>query len=194
MGMSRPTENMDSFPGAQSAGEGAERRCQWDGCMEAGVYRAPTDRTLSEYYVYCLDHVRAYNAQWNYHDGMDDDAMEQEFRSAATWDRPTWKFGQRQAPGRPWHGVYDPFDLFKETPNKNNDSQSPIGTGRNKEAEACSVLGLKRPVRLASLKVQYKKLVKQHHPDANGGAVEAENRMKSINAAYQTLLAALTRN
>jgi len=44
------------------------------------------------------------------------------------------------------------------------------------------------------LKVRYKKLVKQHHPDKNGGSAEAETRMKIINGAYQLLSVALQRN
>ena len=42
------------------------------------------------------------------------------------------------------------------------------------------------PVRL---KARYKVLVKLHHPDANGGARDAEEKLKEINAAYSTLRA-----
>ena len=42
------------------------------------------------------------------------------------------------------------------------------------------------PVRL---KARYKELVKLHHPDANGGARDAEEKLKVINAAYSTLRA-----
>ena len=34
---------------------------------------------------------------------------------------------------------------------------------------------------------RYLTLVKQHHPDANGGDKAAEERLKSINEAYATL-------
>lgn len=190
--MTRSTGQYEPFPGPQPAGDGATWRCQWDGCMEAGEYRAPTDKTLSEYYVFCLEHVRSYNAQWNFHEGMDDDEMEQEFRSAATWDRPTWKLGERQAPGRPWHGVYDPFDAFKEFPGDDRKSAPKQDTVVDEHSQAIKVLGLQSGFTMATLKTRYKELVKQHHPDANGGAPEAENRMKVINAAYQTLRSSLT--
>ena len=188
-GMTRASENNETFPGAQSTGEGAERRCQWDGCLEAGAYRAPTDKTLSEYYVFCLEHVRAYNAQWNYHDGMGADEMEQEYRSAATWDRPTWKLGTRHAPGRPWHGVYDPFEVFREGPSQHHHAHGDQGCGDTSQAQALKTLGLNGLTTLSELKSRYKDLVKRHHPDANGGAEDAENKMKVINAAYHTLLA-----
>ena len=37
------------------------------------------------------------------------------------------------------------------------------------------------------IKARYIKLVKQLHPDANGGNPEAEERLKSVNLAYTTL-------
>lgn len=190
--MTRTTGQYEPFPGPQPAGDGATRRCQWGGCLESGEYRAPTDKTLTEYYVFCLEHVRSYNAQWNFHDGMNDDEMEQEFRSAATWDRPTWKFGERHAPGRPWHGVYDPFDVFKESPGDGGKGASNHDMPVDEHNQARHVLGLQSNFTMKTLKARYKVLVKQHHPDANGGAPEAENRMKVINAAYHTLRASLT--
>jgi len=39
------------------------------------------------------------------------------------------------------------------------------------------------------VKSRYKELVKLHHPEANGGAREAEEKIKEINAAYSTLRA-----
>jgi curved DNA-binding protein CbpA len=43
------------------------------------------------------------------------------------------------------------------------------------------------PVTLEGLKTRYKELVKRHHPDANGGDKEAEERLKLVNQAYATL-------
>src|ERR687892_757425 len=54
---------------------GAERLerqlCQWPGCRCAGEYRAPKSRErLREFYLFCLDHVRAYNRAWDFFKGM----------------------------------------------------------------------------------------------------------------------------
>ena len=43
------------------------------------------------------------------------------------------------------------------------------------------------PVTLDEVKARYKSLVKQFHPDANGGDRDAEERLKLINDAYTTL-------
>lgn len=188
--MTSTQNTIGKFPGAQSAGDGVTPRCQWRGCGETGGHRAPADRTLSDYYVFCLDHIRAYNAQWNYHEGLGPDVMEQEYRSAATWDRPTWKMGDHNGPGSAWDKAFDPFDLLKEAdgPDKSGSAQPALPPG---EINAYRVLGLSGPQTLETLKTRYKVLVKRYHPDTNGGTVEAENRMKDINAAYETLKSTL---
>ncbi len=53
--------------------------------------------------------------------------------------------------------------------------------------DALDILDLSTPVTAAVAKAQYITLVKRHHPDANGGDKAAEERLKLINQAYQTL-------
>ena len=43
------------------------------------------------------------------------------------------------------------------------------------------------PVTRETIKARYKNLVKRHHPDANGGDKDAEERLKTINQAYAAL-------
>ena len=57
------------------------------------------------------------------------------------------------------------------------------------ERNALDVLELSWPLTQAAVKYRYKELVKIHHPDANGGARAAEEKLKEINAAYSTLRA-----
>jgi hypothetical protein len=172
--------------------------CGWAGCDKAGDYRAPKDRTLTSYLVFCLEHIRAYNAQWNYHAGMTPDDIEQEIRRAATWERPTWRMGPSHQPWRPGR-VHDPLDLGAGTAfdvrAKKRDQASAWAQAKSfngEERRALRVLAIDGPVTLAEIKERYKALVKRHHPDANGGSREAETRMKAINAAYQVLRAALS--
>ena len=49
------------------------------------------------------------------------------------------------------------------------------------------MLDLEASASFTEVKTRYKKLVKRLHPDANGGDREAEERLKIINQAYQTL-------
>jgi DnaJ domain len=190
---------VEPFPGAQEPG--AAHRCAWKGCAGTGEYRAPKDRALREHYFFCLSHVRAYNAQWDFHQGLSTADMERQLREASTWGRPTWKLGTLGAGARPgqraangWTGKFrvdDPFGLgadtaFDEQQRKGYKPQS------EPEAQALKVLNLSHPFTLEILRRRYKELAKKHHPDANGGSAEAETRMKVINAAYRTLRSALS--
>jgi DnaJ-domain-containing protein 1 len=179
--------------------------CAWEGCKQAGEYRAPKDRSLSDYVMLCLDHVRAYNAQWNFHAGLSAAEMEEEIRRSATWDRPTWKLGSLGSnKARAFRAdrvhVSDPFGFAdgtdfdrrrqekRQEKAQNPHPESPLAKAR---AKALKIFELTLPITMESLRRRYKVLVKQHHPDANGGSVEAETRMKVINEAYETLRAGL---
>ena len=54
--------------------------------------------------------------------------------------------------------------------------------------EALAIMDLTPPVTPEAIKRRYKELVKKHHPDANGGDKQAEERFKAINQAYATLM------
>jgi len=147
---------------------------------------------LTEYYWFCLDHVRDYNAAWNFYEGMNEGQIEQEIRKDTCWQRPTWPMGMRA-----WHRL----DL-----NKVSDWFSSLGRGGeagererrsstrdlSPEARAYRALELEPPVNLTELKARYKQLVKRLHPDVNGGDTEAEDRLKEINQAYALLKVTLT--
>ena len=72
------------------------RGCDRPGCSCAGDYRAPKSRELSDYYWFCLDHVREYNKAWDYFAGLSSDAIEAHIRNASVWERPTWPLGDWQ--------------------------------------------------------------------------------------------------
>ena len=48
-------------------------------------------------------------------------------------------------------------------------------------------MGLGPSATLADVKSKYKALVKQHHPDANGGDRSSEERLREIIQAYNYL-------
>ena len=49
------------------------------------------------------------------------------------------------------------------------------------------VLGVPKNASAAEIKKAYRKLAQQHHPDANPGNKDAEERFKEISAAYDVL-------
>ena len=53
--------------GMSGAFETSTRTCEREGCDEPGQYRAPKNpRNLDDYFWFCKEHVRDYNANWNY--------------------------------------------------------------------------------------------------------------------------------
>ena len=159
------------------------RTCQYPGCREDGIYRAPVARDrLNEYYWFCLDHVRAYNLSWDYFRGMNETEIERQRRRDTVWERPSWPFGhfgEEHGPEGPH--VRDPFGFFSDGPG------GPPPGPMDEEQKALAVLDLQQPVTFEDIRTRYKILVKKLHPDANGGNPEAEERLKAVNQAYAAL-------
>ena len=171
------------------------RPCDVKGCKEEGQYRAPVARDkLDTYLWFCLDHVREYNKAWNYCAGRSDDEIESMIREDMVGWRPTWPLGQlgsRHAQMR-FDRLRDEFGLFDDdgaAPGGKKNGKSRTGAGNKQSAvdEALDILDLAPPVTPEAVKAQYITLVKRHHPDANGGDKAAEERLKLINQAYETL-------
>ncbi len=170
--------------------EPLDRQCEIPGCTEAGAHPAPRSRDrLGEYYWFCLDHVRRYNAAWNYYHGMSAAEIEAHIRHDTIWRRPSWRIGGGPNPVRA--GLKDEFGLFenedrvaRQAPQANGHAKRPEAAG---ETQALAVLDLAPPVSFPEIKKRYKDLVKRHHPDANGGDRAAEERLKLVIQAYTSL-------
>jgi hypothetical protein len=163
------------------------RPCDHPGCAGVGDYRAPRSRTaLDNFYWFCLDHVRAYNAAWNFYQGMSTAEIEAEIRHDTVWQRPSWPLGARVGTlyGARWRG-FGLFDLDEDQPGEPRAPKRP----RSPLEKALALFDLTPPLTLASLKARYKELVKRHHPDTHGGDKVAEEMLKEINQAYSTLKA-----
>ncbi len=156
------------------------RGCDCPGCFEPGDYRAPRDRSLQTYYYFCLTHVRDYNQNWDFFSGMTGGDIEGYIRDASTWERPTWPLGQWKIREQQLRDQAMK-DFFEE------EAPQPTRAMPKTERDALTLLELVPPVDFTAIKAQYRVLVKRHHPDANGGSREAEERFKSINQAFATL-------
>ena len=177
--------------------------CEHRGCKAKGLYRAPKGRRQEgQYWRFCLDHVRAYNATYNYFTGMSDDAVVAYQKDAVIGHRPTWSMGvnpDARAKGeaapteRDWDYA-DPLGILRAgglggaqakarpEPPKRHVS----GVAR----KALDVLGLDETADAATIRSTYKGLVKRFHPDANGGDRSFEERLRDIIRAHDTLRSA----
>lgn len=166
-----------------------QRVCEAAGCRLHGEYRAPFARDrLDQYRWFCLEHVRDYNKKWDYFAGLDATEIEEHIRADTTWRRPVWPLGGRRNGGT---RIHDPLGLREEAGLDEKPAPKLDGSEQLTPAErnAMGVLELSWPTTRADVKSRYKQLVKIHHPDANGGARHAEEKLKEINLAYSTLRA-----
>src|SRR6476660_8177379 len=187
----------------QAQAREASAMCEWPECKNKGPHRAPKGRANDkEYWHFCLNHVRAYNQSYNFFQGMNADAVARYQKDALTGHRPTWKMGANGTKGKgkagdvDLDGMADPFSVFGELngrgkwrPGPGSGSEAKPETRKifNAERKALQVLGLGADATLETVKAKYKMLVKQHHPDANGGDRSTEDRLIEIIKAYNYL-------
>ncbi len=174
--------------------------CQWNGCASAGTHRAPRGRGRDgEYFHFCMDHVRQFNANYNYFQGMSDEEVASFQKSAVTGHRPTWKLGENAAaagreppPGPHPYARFaeqtaDPHQVFGRGRAHPSAEEAPRRVLRTLERKALDKLHLPDTADKAEIKARFKALVKQHHPDANGGDRGAEEKLREIIQAYNYL-------
>jgi len=149
-------------------------------------------RHEGKYLRFCVDHVREYNRSYNYFDGMGDADVARYQRETVTGHRPTWKLGaygtaDMTAAPRPSirPGRLDPFGLFGSAATRA--PRAPKRAVGNAARRAFDTLGLDADATSGEIKAKYKILVKRHHPDANGGTRDAEDRLVEIIKAYRYL-------
>lgn len=190
--------------GMSGAFETSVRGCEWPGCAQAGSYRAPhSPEQLNHYRWFCLEHVRAYNAGWNFFSDWSADELDAQFRAERVWERPTWRFGKGpkgamgmhpHAEGNAWArwGFRDPLEVLGQAATLNPGGASNDTPRRRRmtreEQNAMNALGLPHQVEARSeVRARYRELVKDLHPDMNGGQNPDPERLARVLKAWQIL-------
>lgn len=177
--------------------------CEWKGCGKPAPHRAPKGRGRDgEYFFFCVDHVRQYNATYNYFDGMSDTEVDDFRKDALTGHRPTWKVGANAwahgtreggaGPERPADAgskTHDPKNFFAWRAKKIRDEPPESRSRKLKplEKKSLEALHLSEGATKDEIKTRFKELVKRHHPDANGGDTRSEDTLREIIQAYNYL-------
>jgi hypothetical protein len=177
--------------------------CQWPCCDARATHRAPKGRLrATEYWQFCLAHVREYNNSYNFFAGMSDDAIAKYQKDDITGHRPTWKMGsigsqrpdaRRKAGGASGWAADDSLGLFGDADAGPAGRKRPAAEVRkvlNAQRRALDVLGLEADAKRTDIKAKFKVLVKRHHPDANGGDRTSEDQLREIIQAYNYLKSA----
>ena len=142
-----------------------------------------------------MSHVREYNKTYNYFEGMNPKDVSKFQKESLTGNRPTWKLGVENAGEMPGYMAKDRirsrFDDKINILEESNDLKDFIANPTiSRERKAFDVLGLDTDVEGEAIKNKYKILVKRHHPDANGGTRDAEDRLVEIIKSYRYLKSA----
>lgn len=173
---------------------GVRHACAHPGCAQTGEFRAPGYGAPSSdgpapYRWLCLDHVREFNAGYNYFSGMSADEIVEAQMPFAGWARETRAFTQGGVDSPPkWRDFHDPLDAIaarfaSRVPKGRADGKPLSGDDRN----ALGVLMLGHDADRKALRTRYAELVRKYHPDRNGGDRSHERALTATIAAYQHL-------
>lgn len=168
-----------------------KRPCDYGGCNEHGEFQAKTKSAAK--FFYCLNHIKEFNKNYNFFEGMNEEEIIDYQISAIIGHRPTWKSGTNP------HANYfskfakndgsafdDPFDLFEKDKTSKYERQSKIKKGKISE-KAYKLLDFSSLSSKSDIRKKFKEVVKSLHPDTNGGDNSQEDLLKEVISAYKTL-------
>jgi len=179
--------------------EAKGRLCAEPGCHEPGEFRAPLIEGAQigrdgppQFRWLCLDHVRAFNAGYNFFKGMSTDEIHDAQRPLAGWERETRAFNATGGADRPprWADFADPLDAIGARFREKMQDAAGRKDGKplsGRDREAMRVLALDTDADRMALRRRYSDLVRKYHPDRNGGDRSHEAKLQAVIEAYQQL-------
>jgi len=173
------------------------RGCEAPGCGEPGEFRAPGSRGPGldgpgDWRWFCLDHVRAFNAEYDWFEGMSAEEILEAQSPVAGWRSDTRAFRADGGAGAVprWADFDDPLDAIGARAadiRRRAAGQQAFARFTPREREALGAMGLDPQTDRTQLRKRYSLLVRRYHPDRNGGDRSHEARLQSVVEAYQLL-------
>lgn len=180
--------------------EDTGRECAHPRCSEPGEYRAPGGRGHGfdgpgEWRWLCLEHVREFNAGYDWFEGMSAEEVFAAQSPASGWRTESPSFRPTAGvDGMPrWSDFDDPLDAISARASgiksraRREAEMAMDGRFSREEAEALETMGLGLDTDRKGLRRRYSELVRRYHPDRNGGDRQYETRLNRVVKAYQTL-------
>ena len=161
--------------------------CEWSKCEESGDFKAPLEKdNIKKFRWLCKEHIKLFNKNWNYFDGMGQDEIEDFLKSDLTWHRPTQKFGSSDNFFNVlWNNALsDKFNFFNQEKNIDTFKNKKLS---EKDKDAFIIMGLEFSADWPVIQKKFKMLVKKFHPDRNSGNKKFEDKLKKITLAYSHL-------
>ena len=160
--------------------------CEWDKCSKTAMYKAPAEKDNSrKFRLFCLEHIKIFNKNWNYFSDMNENEIEYFIKSDLTWHKPTKSFGSSENFFNILWGnaLEDKFNIFKNSNHKDFKKTNLS----EKDRYALEILGLKYEAKWSDIQKKFKTLVKKYHPDKNHGSKKYEDILKKVTLAYSQL-------
>ena len=164
-----------------------ENICEWENCKESGKFKAPQEKDNSKNYKWlCKEHIKLFNKNWNYFEGMSQDEIEDFLKSDLTWHRPTQKFASSDNFFNIlWNNALsDKFNFFKQEKMANGFTVRKLS---ERDKDAFRIMELELNADWLIIQKKFKTLVKKFHPDRNAGNKRFEDKLKKITLAYSHL-------
>jgi hypothetical protein len=166
--------------------------CSEPGCRQPGEFRAPLtpggfDGPGSWRWL-CLDHVREFNARYNFFNGMSAEEISAAQTPFGGWDRETRAFTAN--PDRPprWADFHDPLEAIAARFAATRPPERKDGKHLSVEDRgALKELGLDVDADRKALRTRYAERLRRFHPDRNGGDRSHEAALGRTIAAYNQL-------
>jgi len=170
-----------------------ENICEWSRCQNTAEFKAPSEKdNIKKFRLLCEEHIKLFNKNWNYFDGMSPDEVEKFLKSDITWHRPTQKFGSSDNFFNIlWNNTLnDKFNIFNEETKSYFSKNKKL---REKDKDAFIIMGLEFNTDWSSIQKKFKTLVKKFHPDKHAGDKKYEDKLKKITLAYSHLKIIMTK-
>ena len=174
--------------------------CAHPTCEKAGEFRAPGSRGHGfdgpgEWLWMCLDHVREFNAGYDWFEGMSAEEIYHAQAPGSGWrtEQPAFR-PTAGVDGMPrWADYDDPLDAISARASgiksraRRETEMAMDGRFSKEEVQALESMGLGLDTDRRRLRRRYSELVRRYHPDRNGGDRQYETRLNRVVEAYQTL-------
>ena len=176
---------------------GSRQHCAHPGCPETGEFRAPdisgragSPNGPGDYQYLCLDHVREFNARYDWFTGMSAEEILAAQSPTHVWASETRAFRPTAGVDSPpkWADFHDPLEAlaarYKERmpkPRADGHVLSP------ENRRALKTLGLGDDADRRAIRSAYSVMVRRYHPDKNGGNRAYEKALQDVIAAYTHL-------
>jgi len=183
------------------------RVCEQKGCDDQGVCKAPKPfaarsipvpgqrvKEEDDCYWFCQRHAAEYNQTYDFFDGMTEAEITAFQASAGFGHKPTWRFGGGRIGGtaratqmnnpRGWRGAKD---WLYNGHVGGGQATSPARDRTRLQIRALEDMGLPHGADPVVIRERYGVLVKQYHPDSNGGDRSMEHRLQIVIRAFKAL-------